>query len=502
MDTVSTGFSIDVTCHLQEGLLHIDRHGRIVAVNSRLCELLQRQPQIGWDIQQLIAAIGVGAEALTDIAVGDRVVIVVGGRLLEFRSSALVDGGQLWVCEDCSELLRLQAQLAEQGHILASGNEAYMVIDPRGLVRYANHFCEQERGYDAGGMVGQSLADLEQPRGPDGSDGKRLSFAEIKQRLQGFLASGGVHRYDAWHYRKDQSRFPTEISLRPYRMQHETVLLLTARDESERLNFVRDLVEARAKAEESNRAKSSFLAITSHELRTPLTAVIGFCELLRLDYGGQPGDLSRYLELIHASSKGLLRLINDIIDFAKLESRTIHFEMAPLQADALLDALVERWRPQADRVGLELIREASQPGESFLCDRQRLNQVLDNLVGNALKFTNAGSVRVGVQHEPKRVRILVSDTGSGIAYAARERVFDPFFQEEDSTTRKKEGTGLGLYICKSLCRQLGGDVILQETSPAGSTFTVILSRKGRALSNEEPLAEGLISGMSEPSEDP
>jgi PAS domain S-box-containing protein len=472
-------FPVDVTDHILEGVLLLDGRRCVAASNRVLEHFFGLEPQVGMPADALLAELGSGAEALGGLRHGERVVIVVNGRLLEVRATAVDDGRELWCCRDCSEELRLHSQIAEQGHMLSGANEAYLVIDANGFVRYVNPYCEQERGHPAGGMVGLRLHAIESYRNPDGSDGQALSEAELVERLRQFKRRGGVHRYDAWHYRRDGSRFPTSVSIRPYRLQDEIVLLLTASDESERLEFVRQLMEARARAEESSRAKSAFLAVTSHELRTPLTAVIGFCELLMLDYAEGHGDLSNYLRLIHRSSTGLLRLINDIIEFAKIEGRSLRFDVRPLDTDGLVDELIERWRLRAEKRGLSLRRQpTSRPVGALVGDAGRINQLLDNLVGNACKFTARGGVTVAIEDAGEQVVFRVSDTGRGISPGARGRIFEPFFQEEDSMTRKSEGTGLGLYICRTLARLLGGEVELEHSSSQGSTFVLRLPRRG------------------------
>ena len=414
------------------------------------------------------------------------------------RSTTMEDGGELWVVANKSEELRLQAQIAEQGHVLASSNEAYMVVDSYGSVRYANAFCEQERGYETGAMVGQQLHGFEQQRLLDGQ--AIITDAEASRaRIKGYLDEGGAHRYDAWHLRKDKSRFPVEVVARPYRMTNETVLLLTVRDESERLQFVQDLMTARAEAEASNRAKSAFLAITSHELRTPLTAILAFTDFLLLDYGSdERADLVDNLRNIKRSGKSLQQLINDILDFAKIEGQTLSLDFKSVSLKKIVSALYDRWHIRYEKKGLQLVVPSNLEELSVTTDPLRLNQLLDNLVGNALKFSQDGAVEVSVLTEGDTVEFLVQDTGPGIDIAHREKIFEPFYQVQDATTRNAEGTGLGLYICQQLSKLLGGSIRLDWTEvDEGCRFAIRVPRKGsppsRLEMSDDP-AQGALKG--------
>ena len=236
---------------------------------------------------------------------------------------------------------------------------------------------------------------------------------------------------------------------------------------------------AQADAEAANRAKSQFLATMSHELRTPLNAIGGYVDLLDLGLRGPLTDQQRAdLERIKLNQGVLRRLIDDLLDFAKLESGRLVFNVRPVPIDGVLRDLEAFIAPTLGKKGLTYHFEPCGTNAIAHADRDKLEQIMLNLLSNAAKFTGQGRVDVRCEVGEMTLEIKVSDTGRGIAAHMLETVFEPFVQAEQDLTRTVEGTGLGLAISRQLARGMGGDITVRSTIGDGSTFTLTLPRWG------------------------
>ena len=235
---------------------------------------------------------------------------------------------------------------------------------------------------------------------------------------------------------------------------------------------------ARAAAEEANRAKSEFLANMSHEIRTPMNGIIGMATLA-LD-GPLTAGQADSIATVKASAESLLRILNDILDFAKIESRKLEIERVPFSLRDVLDEAVRPFRHQAQQKGLALtVDVAPALPRSLLGDPIRLRQIVANLVGNALKFTERGRVDVSalpaaIDRDSVTLDLRVADTGIGIPAEKRAQIFEPFTQADGSTTRRFGGTGLGLAISAALAQMMGGRIRVESEPGAGSTFHITL----------------------------
>ena len=237
------------------------------------------------------------------------------------------------------------------------------------------------------------------------------------------------------------------------------------------------LATAKNLAESANQAKSDFLANMSHEMRTPLNGILGFTQLLQRDTGATPEERADYLATIHSSGQHLLELINDILDLSKVEAGRMEIEQRPCSPRQLVAEVVSLLRVKAQEKGLVLDYEfLGKMPEVIVSDSARIKQLLMNLVGNAIKFTADGSVRIVTAVDSfagqTKLRFDVVDTGMGIPADKLEVIFDPFVQADNSVTRCFGGTGLGLAISRRIARALGGELTVCSTVGMGSVFSV------------------------------
>ena len=240
--------------------------------------------------------------------------------------------------------------------------------------------------------------------------------------------------------------------------------------------------EARAEAERANKSKSDFLATMSHELRTPLNAIGGYADLMLAEIRGPITAAQRLdLDRINRSQRHLLAVINDILNFARVEAGRLQLNLADISMNEALGELESLVAPQLLEKRIAYDYQCCDPKYMAHADPERLQQILLNLLSNAVKFTPAGgSITVMCGASPTEMRVRVTDTGVGLPEDKVQSVFEPFVQLDRGQTRDMRGTGLGLAISRDLARAMGGDLVVEATSPQGTTFALTLPRAKNA----------------------
>ena len=386
------------------------------------------------------------------------------------------------------ERRRAEETVVQLAAIVESTDDAIAGTSLDGQILSWNAGAERLFGYTAEEMIGRPVAVL--------VPGDRLH--ELKTVARRVNAGESVEAHQTRGRRKDGTEVDVQLTVSPIRdsMQRVTGAALITRDithmkrqQSQLQSLLAKERVARADAEAANkrlreldRLKDEFISLVSHELRTPLTSIRGYLELL-LDggAGALTEDQSRFLSVVDRNSKRLMHLVGDLLFLAQVEAGKLTLELGEVDLDDVVSDSVEAAKPLADEKGIELAASLD-PTPNMLGDRGRLGQVLDNLVSNAIKFTDVGgSVQVLVSSTADEAVIEVVDTGIGIAPADQELLFDRFFRSSEATERAIPGTGLGLTIAKAIVERHEGSIEVESSEGRGTTMRVRLPVREAAV---------------------
>ncbi|MHB8448642.1 MAG: PAS domain-containing sensor histidine kinase, partial [Rudaea sp.] len=440
------------------------------------------------------AEVATGASATLEAAF-----VTKDGRALPYSfiaQNAELDGTSGVVCIGIDMTARIEAEnvrkLSEERYrrLFECAPDGILLADPDGTYLDANPAICRMLGFTREELIGRNANDIVVPAEQE----------HIVPALREINAGTDYHR--EWIFRrKDGSTFAADVigaltpdgyimgMIRDISERKRAELALSELNESLEQRIATRTDELRSaliQAESAERAKSAFLATMSHELRTPLNSILGFTGLVLMGLAGPlTAEQTRQLGMVKDSAARLLELINDVLDLSKIEAGQFATRVEPFDLRALVERAVESVRPAAEMKGITLTATVAAGIGELRSDRRRVEQILINLLGNAIKFTESGGVTVTAepwapsadgQPQPDRsgARIAVADTGIGIKPEALGLLFKPFQQIDDTMSRRNEGTGLGLAISQRLAHLLGGEIGVSSEWGRGSRFTVYL----------------------------
>lgn len=361
-----------------------------------------------------------------------------------------------------------QAQSSENRlrAIVDTAVDAIITIDESGCILSFNRAAELLFGWTEEEIKGQNVKLLM----PEEFSRHHDTYLDrYRHTKQGNLMD---NRREVTALRRDGSVFPVRAGVSKTRVDGATVYVGILTDITARVEMEKNLKAAKVRAEQAATARSAFLANMSHEIRTPMNSIIGFSELLldtELD-----SNQYRHTRIIHRSARSLLRLLNDILDTAKLDRNAIELELRPFSLKQLVKETCEEIRLLADRKSIYLTLSYETEQQWFLGDAFRIKQVITNLLSNAVKFTEEGGVTVNVTGNQPGISIVIQDTGIGIPKDRLETIFQPFSQSDASMSRRFGGTGLGTTIAQKLTQLMSGTIHVESEEGKGSTFTISL----------------------------
>ncbi len=297
----------------------------------------------------------------------------------------------------------------------------------------------------------------------------------ITARLNGVLASERIRAFSERIERQNEELQVQheELEAQAEELQEQAEELQEQTEELQEQNV--ELGRQQRAVEEANRLKSQFLSNMSHELRTPLNSVLALSRVLMMQAKSKLSEEEvSYLEVIERNGKNLLRMINEILDLAKIEAGRMDIHPRAFSFGQTLETMLESMMPLAREKQIELCADIAEDLPPLESDELRVSQILQNLLSNAIKFTDAGSVRISVRSDLENMSVQVDDTGIGIAESDLPRIFDEFRQADGSSTRRYEGTGLGLAIARKMAQMLGGEISVSSILGKGSSFTLTL----------------------------
>lgn len=423
--------------------------------------------------------------------------------IVKVRSASLTDANEQLV-RRIEELDRTRIALSQSEKkyrdLVESANSVILRWKPDGSVTFFNTYAQKFFGFTESEIIGKSILGTIVPVLE--SSGRSLDWL-----INDIISHPEAHAFNEnENIRRNGEKVWIAWTNKPVfdESGHLQEILSVGNDITKRKNIeeslkktLDELALAKEQAEAADRIKSAFLAAMSHELRTPLNSIIGFTGIILQGFAGPLTDeQKKQLGMVQGSSQHLLSLINDVLDISKIEAGQLKVNAEPFDVKASIEKTVASMKPSAEKKGLALNMKIDERVGMAVGDQRRVEQILLNLLSNALKFTEAGSITLSaswIAHSPPdganrtsvpepAVQINIADTGIGIHPEDLQKLFQPFMQIDSGITRRAEGTGLGLAICRRLAGLMGGEITAASVWGEGSTFTFTLPLKGAAVS--------------------
>lgn len=375
--------------------------------------------------------------------------------------------GLVGIGRDITDRKKAEIQIQKLTKSIEQSPSSIIITDIQGNIEYVNPMFSEISGYAKEEVIGKNPRILKSGKMP----------SEVYMQLWDTISAGDVWRGEFLNRKKNGELYWEWATMTSIKNEDGEItnFLSIKEDISLRKQMEADLLIAKNKAEESDRLKSAFLANMSHEIRTPLNSIIGFSELLS-DSDFEIDQKKEFIQHIITNGDNLLNIINDIMDISRMESGQVSIRESKIHVNRFIEGIKEQFALKFEDINLEFKLEIpdSEHEIFILADDDRLRQIFNNLISNALKFTSQGYIQLGYQVKGEMVEFCVTDTGIGIPTEYHDKIFDRFRQVESFNSRKYGGNGLGLAITKNLIELMGGKIWMESEYGKGSSFSFVL----------------------------
>ncbi|MDA3899931.1 MAG: PAS domain S-box protein [Spirochaetes bacterium] len=354
--------------------------------------------------------------------------------------------------------------------LLANASEEAIFITEQGVCLDANDRASELFDYTYDEFIGTFIGHLV---APEWRDSVGECFVSEKEQSFEIVAR-----------KKNGTTFLALFQIKMYVYKGKVASLTLCRDLTQQKNYEKELIEAKNRAEQSDRLKSAFLANMSHEIRTPMNGIVGFSQILK-DEKLSPKRRNNIVDIINRSSQHLLRIVNDIIDISKIETNQTALSNSTFNVNDVVDELYAFYEPLCKNKGIHLQVEGPKETITIIADRTKLHQILDNLITNSIKYTSEGLIKISYFIKDQIISFSVTDTGVGIPDSDKSTIFNRFIQADNQQHTNIGGTGLGLSISKAYAELMGGNLVFESTVDKGTSFTCTIPFKKGEISETE-----------------